>query len=334
MILLALALLPGQSTDDRKLATLSDKADLVQAATTPDGRFIAFTEDVRGQRRVRKGEWRSKPFEVVWGLRISDDGQQVIYVGGEAFGAGRLYRNDDLLLEPKDGWKCNALFESLMSADGRVVAVVVENEQKGEAALAVNGKIEKTYPGMVAFPSMSRDGKVICFAWKRKDDKWHLVLDGKVGPECDMFTPPAVSEDGKTIAYALQIGEKTPLTIGGSTIPGERGMHRIFLSPDGKSHGFIMADDTREARRFSVRFGESQGTERYAIIHPPVFSPDQKHWASLAVRANKMWILVDQRAIETTDYSGSPVFSADGRSVSHWALVGRDLVWRTIPIAE
>lgn len=333
MLMPILALLALQGFEDRKRATLSDRADLVQAAATPDGKVIAFTEDVGGERRVRKGDWRSKPFEVVWGLQVSKDGQQVVYVGGE-FGAGCLYRNDELLLEPKDGWKCNAIFSTLMSADGRVVAVVVENERKGEAALAVNGKIEKTYPGMVAFPSMSRDGKVICFAWKRKDDKWHLVLDGKVGPECDMFTPPAVSADGKTIAYALQMGDKTTLTIGSSTFPGERGIHRIFLSPDGKAHGFVMEDNSTEARRFSVRVGERRGAERYSLIYPPVFSPDQKHWATLAVRANKMWILIDQRAIETTDYAGAPVFSADGRSVCHWALVGRDLVWRTIPIAE
>lgn len=122
------------------------------------------------------------------------------------------------------------------------------------------------------------------------------------------------------------------LTIGASTFPGERGIHRIFLSPDGKAHGFILEDDSSEARRFSVRVGGSRGTERYALIYPPVFSLDQKHWATLAVRANKMWILIDQRAIETADEAGSPVFSADGRSVCHWALVGRDLVWRTMAI--
>jgi hypothetical protein len=120
--------------------------------------------------------------------------------------------------------------------------------------------------------SGSRDGKVICFAWKRKDDKWHRVLNGKVAPPGDQITPPAVSEDGKTIAYAIQDGTRWTLTVGGSTSPIETGPHRIFLSSDGRSHGFIMEDRSlppSEPRRFTVRVGETQGTERFTIIVTP-----------------------------------------------------------------
>lgn len=336
MVLIVLALLPLQGFEERKLATLGERAELIQAVTTPDGRTVAFTEEVDGECKVRRGAWTSKAFATVFGLRISDDGRQVFYVARDGEGRQSLYRNDEVLLEMKDGWRPVG-FDPLVSSDGRVVIMAVEKSEKGEGAIAVNGRIEKTYPGMVVFPSMSRDGKVICFAWKRKDDKWHLVLDGKVGPECDMFTPPAVSAAGKTVAYALQNGEKWTLTIGDSTSTVEGGPHRIFLSPDGKSHGFVMEDKSlpsSEPRRFSVQVGETKGAERFTIIVPPIFSPDQKHWACKALRSQKGWIVTDQGVIESAFETGEPVFSSDGRSIGYWTLVGRDLVWKVLLVAK
>jgi hypothetical protein len=83
---LVLALLAVQGFEERTLATLGDGAELIHAVTPPDGKTIAFIEEVAGRRAVRKGAWRSKSFEVVFGLNITDDGQQVVCIAGELLG--------------------------------------------------------------------------------------------------------------------------------------------------------------------------------------------------------------------------------------------------------
>lgn len=329
-----LVLFSLQGFEERTLATLDEGTEIVQAVPAPDARAVAYSFRDGPHIRVALGGWRSKGYRRVFGLALSGDGKQAVYVAVDADENYFVCRNDSVLLELKGGWN-HIGFPPLVSADGSTVVLAVANRGSGEGALAVNEALGKAYRGLVLFPAMSRDGRVKAFVWKREDERWHVVVDGKVEPACDYFTPPAVSEDGSRVAYAVQRDKQWTLHVGGTQSAVKAGYHRIFVSPTGKAHGFVMEDPDlpeSEPKRFFVRMGERVSPERFSLIWPPVFSPDLRTWAYRAVRSQKEYVVVGERPYETPGIEGAPSFSPDGKRVGYCAVVGRSLVWKVIDI--
>ena len=79
----------------------------------------------------------------------------------------------------------------------------------------------------------SADGCHIAIVVERQD-KWHLELDGRPGPEYYGIDGLVFSPDGKRVGYGARVSEKWAVVVDGQPGPEYDAIGTPVFSPDGK----------------------------------------------------------------------------------------------------
>jgi hypothetical protein len=214
------------------------------------------------------------------------------------------------------------------SADGSIVAFSL-NSSKGDGGRIVVNGAEGPKFDFVGHPSLSRDGRVIAYS-ARKNDSWFVRIGEREGPVYDVVTDPVVSGDGSVVAYAAEDKNGRFLHVGDKRTPLQKLPVRIFMSSDGKRVGWVVFESLEAggSKMRVVAFGETGPP--FGIVGTPVFSPTEDIVAYAADDANKRYVIIGAKKIETPDRIGDPVFSSDGRKVGYGARIGRELWWKVL----
>jgi len=326
-ILLA-AVLASQD-GERLVATIPEGVEAGSLGFSADGKIAAYTARKGDQFWVVASEWKSKPspFPVVHVLLPS--GKDILYA---AFGRGSavVYLTDTILFEipQSTGW----WFPGVVTPDGKTVLNHMRNPKTERSAVAINGKLQTFHKGAISAPVLSADGKVFAFALEQ-DDGHCVVVNDKPGPTYDWVTAPVLSADGKVLAYGAETDNKFFVFHGDKKLPVDLPLKGVFLSPDGATVGWwgrAKKGDPKSGERVVV--GGREGPV-FAGIRPPVFSPNAKHVAYRATKADKSWcVVVDDRTVDVEEIQVDPVFMADGKQVGFGVRKGRELWWKTLEV--
>jgi hypothetical protein len=327
MTLLLLGLLLCQE-GDRLVAMVPDGVGIGDPSFSSDGKSVAYVAWRGEQHWVVSGEWKTKPSRFPFIALLLPNGKDVFYAA-----LGRpavLHLNDTVLFEIPDsnGW----WFPGVVTPDARTVLNIMRDTKTGRSAVAINGKLQTLHKGTMSVPVVSPDGKRFAFALENDDG--HCIVDNDMpGATYDWVTQPVLSADGKVLAYGVEAEDKFSILHGGKKIPVEMPLKGVFISPDGASVGWwgrAKKGDPKSAERVVVAGREGPV---FATLRPPVFSPDGKHVAYRAAKADKAWcVVVDDRTIDVGDIQADPVFTADGKHVGFGYRKGQELRWKTLDI--
>ena len=258
-------------------------------------------------------------------MSLSEDGKRVAFLVAEE-SKNFIVRDGEVVAESNVA-EFDVNWPLAMSADGSVLAWSGNSKRHGE--VAVNGVVRRNFRE-VRHVQVSRNGKTVAFAARRKDDAWFIVINGKEGPECDEIGMPiAISADGTTIGYYGADDRGGFLQIGDKPLPIPPGYLRLHLSPEGSP-----IFEKRDAPGSGRRFFEWKGMRgpSFSEIEPPSFAPDGKSITYGATNGETGFVVVGGRTVETPGRIGSPVFSPDGSAVGYGALVGREIWWKVIAV--
>ena len=216
------------------------------------------------------------------------------------------------------------------SADGSVLAYVVTDRKGHRSRVVVNGRESPEFE-MVGRPAMSRDGRVVAY-WAYRDNQCFIRIGDREEPTYDLSIGPVVSADGSTIAYAGWRDQTWFLHVGAEKTPLSAKPQSLFLSADGRQVGWIENQDLPAGGSKMRVVASGTAGPWYGIVSGPVFSPLGTLAAYGAEDGNRKSVVIGTREIDTPDRAGDPVFSPDGRSVGYGARVGRELWWKVLNV--
>jgi hypothetical protein len=254
-------------------------------------------------------------------VNVSDDGERVAFLARN----NALYRDGKLYREYGSR---QVSFPVTMSSDGAVLAWKLSAEKDSGFSIVVNG-VEGPVYANTGLPVLSADGSVVAYRATGPDASWFVIVNGRrVGGSFELVTDPAISREGRVIAYAAE-ADKNLLFVGEKTIELSKHPSAVFLSPDGKSWGYV----TRSAMvTQSIVVTERGSSEPFDEIRGPEFSPDGRIVAFGGRQGNNWFIVVGERMVPAPGLVGDPMWSADGKTLGYGALLGRELWWKVIPV--
>jgi hypothetical protein len=322
-------LLAVQGFAERTIATLPEKATILDVLLTPDGAVAyAVAEETRAY--VVHGGRRTGDMRLAMPAALSSDGLQFLYVAcGDDIHELRL---NERVLQRFDvrGGETFRTYGAL-SRDAQVAVLAVGDRREGWWAYSVNGKTGAKHKlTHLTAPEMSADGKTIAGRGTMEGDTLRVIHNDVAGPIFDDLAGPVVSANG-VMAY---VGEKADgsavLHVGGrdtafeGVIPSE-----LFISTDGAKLGFVIAHNGffvkvgtktfRSARKIARACFDSSG--RQVLYYG--FEADQASW-----------LAVDERLFPAPGMLGRPAFNADGSKVGYIARAGRDLLFKVIDLSK
>jgi hypothetical protein len=329
MTALTLAVLLALQEGERLVATIPEGVEAGTVGFSADGKIAAYTAKQGEQFWVVASEWKSKPrpFPVIFSVLPS--GKDILYAElGRGFAT--IHLTDTVLFEipnPNGWW-----FPGVATPDGKTVLNYMRDSKTEKCAVAVNGKLQALHKGNLAAPVVSNDGKRFAFALET-DDGHCIVVNDKPGPTYDWVTQPVLSADGTVLAYGAESENKFFIVHGEKKVPVERPIKGVFLTSDGASVGWwgrAKKEDPKSGER--VVAGGKEGPV-FASLRPPVFSPDGKHVAYRATKADKTWcVIVDDRVVDVGDIQVDPVFMPGAKQVGFGFRKGRELWWKTLDV--
>jgi len=315
---------------------------LAYAAKSGEDAFVVFD----GRR------FENKEYDLITPPDLSPDGKRVAY---KARKNGRwLY-----VIDGKEGPAFDEVEEGYFSGDGRSFAyagrrgakwvfvrngkVSREHDEVGvfpEAASAdlftakefcvFRGKEGLKYD-RVGWPAVSPNGKKLAYGAAR-GGKSFVVFEKKEGKPYDTVGRPTFSPDGKEIAYDAVEGQRFLMVRNDRELADYNAMPGAAFSPVGGKLAYSAVN--RDASRHFVVEEGLKGKE-YDDVGLLVWSPDGRHLAYTAREGDKEFIVVDSREGKPCDkvLSLVPRFSDDGKFVGANVLKGRE-VWWSVESAE
>lgn len=169
-------------------------------------------------------------------------------------------------------------FSYAESDDGKAWRVVVDQE-KGELYEAIGD-------GNHLF---SPDGSRYAYAGLR-DNRWHVVIDGKEKHTFDLIRSINFSPDGKHYSCVGTRGEYEHIAIDGVETKGFRRVNfgRVLFSPNGKRTAYISVHDSHVTPII-----DGVETRSFDAVQRLKFSPDSKRIAMIAVDQGRRRLVVD-----------------------------------------
>lgn len=264
---------------------------------------------------------------------FSPDGKRVAF-------AAKKGEKWALHVDGKRGDEFDEVRDPAFTADGKTVCVV-RNDHRW--AVAVDGKpgdwfdlagLISLHGPTIAFVANS-GAKTDASGVFQGGGKCFAVVDGKKGPEFDIVRRAAFSPDGKTIAYAANLGGS--LDYLGA---GEGGKWHVVVNGE-KGPAFDAVGEpavTAAVAHFALdgnKLVACVGDRRVDIegdAYDLALSPDGKTLA-YRLRKESKWVLrAGDATSEEFDAAWPPAFSPDGKKISFGALKGRELWWKTLDI--
>ena len=228
--------------------------------------------------------------------------------------------------------KYKVVFQFLLSADGSTAAIMALDKEG--SLLAQGDKVVARYTPESRWQfnwpvGLSRDGSTLVYReWKEgvEDSVHRVVVAGKRGPEYRATGIPAVSDDGKVVAYSVWIStddeDYDAVSINGR-LTGKHEMIRwVTITPDGNTVGYV-ADDGDVS---FVIFGHKK-IRSPARLWALRISDDGSSWAGVAIRRDKEGLSAAQYIVVNGSIGNGfkdvslPVFSPSG---DHVAYRGQD----------
>lgn len=194
--------------------------------------------------------------------------------------------------------------------------------------MVVNGKESPKFD-MVGRPALSRDGRVVAY-WACRNDEYFVRVGDREDRAYEFVTDPAVSADGTTVAYGACRDGRWCLRAGAEERPLAGKPALIFVSPDGRRVGWVELQPAAGGGSRMRVVAEGAAGEYFSLVGNPSFSPVDGTVVYAAEEARRKYVVIGAKQFESPDRVGDPVFSPDGRRVGYGARVGRDLLWKMI----
>jgi hypothetical protein len=188
--------------------------------------------------------------------------------------------------------------------------------EDGKLIVVVDGKTDSVKYDDVSFIVMSPKGERIAYP-VRKGSKWYVVIDGKEGPAYDEISRSAItfSPDGKRFAYGARKSDRWFVVLDGKAFPedGHDFVGYFAFSPDSKK--FVYAARKGNQQSFVVN---GKAGRMYNVTSEPVFSPDSKHLAYIAIDSNNLQcIVLDGKEGKEYKWVTNPMFSSDSKHIAY-----------------
>lgn len=282
------------------------------------------------------------------GTRISPDGSRVGYVlrlDEPSSETSALVVNGEMVApDPATINDCYIETGPYFNHDGSQVACGLKADSEYFLLIArindpANPAVELTpVPGTVAGCLFLDDFdkviyRVISFD-RKKGQKFFLMSDGeRISPDFDWVTVPLISEDGKKLVYAAQLGDKCCFMVNDKCIPLD--LHRAgtpVLSPDNSK--LVFCAEESEDRSCLLYYDLSRNEIRtisntYSDVSFPSFN--RAGTKVLYVADGESIMTYDFHSQKTEKIAGGfsslrePVYSPDGNSVAYAAKVRVDV---------
>ncbi|MDP9172587.1 MAG: hypothetical protein M3O30_01815 [Planctomycetota bacterium] len=345
--------------------------EVTEALFSPDGKQFAFADNPqKGESRVFLIDKEGTHYKKVSNLQFSANNKHLAYVAGIDRPNARL-PTAVVVLDSTAGPEFTDITALAFSPDGEHCGYIgsrapSDNAQQFERqySLMIDGK-ELVKFDMVKSFQFSPDGQhVMYIAGKaipgKKDMADRPVYDQVIGLDdqqwpylqkiaSDAPPPPALSPDGKRVAYVQAAGpdiDATKTVV--MTVNGKKGeeydhINQFAFSPDGQHLCYV-------ALQGNAGGGPNGGTGRYFVVYDdnesgpysigsnsgvygmaPTFSPDGKHYAIAAGDGTHRFVVADGK--KQGDYDmilGPIVYSPDGQHLAYFA--SRDVMKSASPI--
>lgn len=322
-----------------------------------DGTAVAYEASQDGRAVVVTGDQPGAAYDFVSSLWMSPDGRTVAYQGteknrthvvvnGEATpalnGADKMILSRDgsvtaFVAEPEpfkqslvvDGvaGPLHSRVERLaMSDDGKTLAYVVGD---GSHARVMHGSHEGPLLGDEHLWQtelvLSRDGARVAYTAGPLKGKKVVYVGDEAGPPFDGLRCLTMSDDGKTVAYVAQEGEKQVVVVNGKKGPARDTIHSVHVVDEHGAHddclvlsadGKTVAYAARNSGKATVFVGEHEG-EAFDWTGFPVLSQDGSVFAYPAKRGGEALVVTGSAPGPTASGVSDLYVSADGRTVAY-----------------
>lgn len=219
-----------------------------------------------------------------------------------------------------------------MSDDGTVIACRLTSVETRKGCIAVEGRNGEEFD-RVGPPALSADGKHVAYR-AHQGDRCFAVVGKQRGPEVDLMTDPAISADGAVVAYAARRGGCWSLVVNGRESDLDRQPAHVFLSADGRSVGYWHFESgAAGSSRVQVVVNGKAGPS-FTMVGSPVFSPDGQTVTYAADEGEQQYIVIGDRKVPVSGRASDPVFSPDGRKVGYGARLGREIWWKVLDVQD
>lgn len=288
---------------------------------TRDGRHWGYVRTSGGVDVVVVDGIPGKPLSLVCGVSISEDGKRVAFLAAE----NTIYR-DGVILR-KYGNQTGVSFPLNLSGDGRVLAWQVKAEGGGTKTL-VDGVEGPTFAS-AGLPALSEGGDVVAYRAADAEDHWFMVVNGKrVSGSYDLITDPALSHDGRVVAYACE-GDKNTLVVSDKRIELPEFPRSVFLSRDGEAWGYLSRLPAGRGISVVTAGGRSEAFDEIGSVE---FDPQGRRVAFQARSGERGLVVIGDLKVESPGLVAGPFWSIDGKRVGYGALLGRELWWKVIDV--
>jgi hypothetical protein len=350
----------GKLYPDIPEVRLSEAGRPSEIRFSPDSKRVAYVASRDKQCFVVVGDVEGKPYEFikVGGIIFSDDGKRIAYVA-------RREEKEIVVVDGVEGKPFDYISDlsSLFTNDLKTVSYIGVRRQgpAQNSVLVVNGVeiMEEEYINS-SYPR--EPGNPPAYVIKR-GEKWHVMLNGKLGPPYDQIGNNIIfSHDKKHVLYRASQGvydfivldgvegkKRGSITENSYTFgpdgkpayvmlnnlgrwvvvgdiqngPYDYVLGEIRFSDDGNHNAFVVE---RDRQRFVVIDGV-EGPKFDDITLDIRFSADGKHYNYAGKRGGKQYAVVDGAGTVYDEVSGIS-FSADGKHVSMAARRGE--TWLTL----
>jgi hypothetical protein len=280
--------------------------DLDGVDMSPDG--VVTYEGARGDARFAViGTRELGPYDRVMEFAYSRTGGHIAY---KARKGDKWFVVIDGVHGPSFAGIGGELAAAVWSDDAKHVAYVAHTggDVEGPDLVVRDGARDTAYDDVKDL-TWSRDGRHLAYVARRHDDAHVMVVDGAAGPPMAEVGPPSFDGAGRVVYEARR---ETPAADGFPHIDWcvVRGSAPACYDDVGEP-GMIAGD---QDANFTI-------------------SPNGKHLAFRARKAEHWMIVVDGREGAPADQLWPPRWSTDGTQLGYGAREGDALWWRVIPIA-
>ncbi|HEX7896815.1 MAG TPA: hypothetical protein VF950_03595 [Planctomycetota bacterium] len=326
-MILALLLAAQTEFAERKLATLPDGARLQELFVTTDGTAAAYAFFDGKKVLAVRGEWRTKPYDMLRLAALSPDGRHVLYITfDDSDRLHRLWLDERLIqtIDARDGLTWHSL--GALSRNGSVAVLMIGSAGKEWRTYSVNGKNGTPHTLQhLTPPKLSLDGKTIAGQGTTLGNSFRVILNDVAGPVYDNLAGPAVSENG-IVAY---VGEKPDGSLElrhGDKVSRLEGLmpEDVFISADGLKLGYVLSD-----KGVFVRVDAKTYPKLKRVNHAAFDARGQKvvFWG---LEGDKNVVGIEDRVFDAPGIVTPPIFSPDGTKVGYGTQIGQDLIWKVI----
>jgi hypothetical protein len=288
-------------------------------ALSRDGGRVAFVTWKGGRNVVIRDGEEGEEFDAIsWPLALSADGKGVAY-------QARLGQDQYCVFGNRRSRPYRSVGLPVLSDDGSIVAFAASNDDGWRVLWNSRPGPRFDWVGnLVLHPS----GRRLAYTAERREAgklKFFTVVDGIAGPSFDRVTPPVLSGDGTTVAYAGLRDGAWSVIAGRHEVPVDGEVARVILSRDGVNVGYIV-DERSHLRLISP----SGAGPEFGWIGEASFLKDGRV-AYLAAQGGRKYLCIEGQLLPlgSGEVSGLMPFP-DGAHVGLVVREERTVEWKVI----